>query len=149
MRCLLLTSVVMLAGLPATAGAQAPFDIPGAVVGVTHTPGQAPAKRTVYLNHVMLEELKKTNPEHYSQARKIMAAATKLCAPGAPQVWKTLNLPPVSCTGMALKTSFPPKRDISFQLGDTRYIALVTVRDAPAIPSPAGQYGSPQFYPLK
>ena len=38
-----------------------------------------------------------------------------------------------SCSGAFLRTSFPPKREISFQLDETLYVALVTITDAPAI----------------
>jgi hypothetical protein len=44
-----------------------------------------------------------------------------------------MNLPQGNCSGMLLKTSFPPKREIGFSIDDTWYIALVTVKDAPAL----------------
>jgi len=87
-------------------------------------------KHTVYLNNLVLEDLKKSNPRHYAQAQRVMAAAGALCAPGSMQAWKVMRMPPGRCTGAFLKTSNPPKREISFQLDDTLYIALVTLRDS-------------------
>jgi hypothetical protein len=158
MRCLLLTSVATLAGLAAVASAETPV-VPSVALtppgAITHVPGAklVPIKRTVYLDHVVLEELKKSNPEAYAQARRVMAEGSALCAPGAARLWQAMNIPQGNCQGMTLKTSYPPKREISFVLDDTMYIALVTVKDAPAPPmaipdkifpqgsdAPAGRY---------
>lgn len=87
-------------------------------------------KRTVYLNNLVLEDLKKSNPRHYAEARKVMAASDSLCAPGDVRVWKVMNLPPVHCQGEFLKTSYPPKRQVSFSIDDTTYILLVTIKEA-------------------
>jgi hypothetical protein len=37
----------------------------------------------------------------------------------------------ITCAGMLLRTSNPPKRQLSFRLDDTQYIALVAVTDDP------------------
>jgi hypothetical protein len=88
---------------------------------------------TVYLNsEADLNWLRATNPAHYARATQIMAAANKLCRPGAPEsLLVKSNANDVSCSTMLLKTSNPPKRQIDFRLDDTRYIALVTITDNP------------------
>jgi len=75
-------------------------------------------------------ELRATNPRHYQQALKIIAAANQLCRPHAGEVQHT-DAKDVSCTQMLLRTSNPPKRDLSFRLDNTTYIALVTLTDDP------------------
>jgi hypothetical protein len=116
--------------------------------GATATIAQSP-KRTVYLNKVVLEELKSSNPRHYEEATRVMAASDTLCAPGSLQSWKVMNLPPVHCTGDFLKTSPPPKRQISFDIDETRYIALVTLQDSRPEFRRADQDSGPVVTPLK
>jgi hypothetical protein len=106
-------------------------------------------QKTVYLNNVVLEELKQSNPRHYAEAQKIMAAASELCRPGAPQVFRVEKLPETRCSDAILKTSNPPKREISFRLDDTRYIALVTMKDAAPTFHPAGQDAPTGVLPAK
>jgi hypothetical protein len=139
MRCLLLTSVAVLAGLTAVATAETPVTPSPALpagVEVARVPDArlTPTKRTVYLNRVVLEELKKSNPGHYAQAQRVMAEASALCAPNGARLWQALDIPQGNCSNMTLKTSYPPKREITFVLDDTMYIALVTVKDAQAYP---------------
>jgi hypothetical protein len=107
------------------------------------------APKTVYLNNVVLEELKQSNPRHYAEAQKVMAAAAELCRPGAPQVLRIEKLPETKCSDAFLKTSYPPKREISFTLDDTRYIALVTMKDAAPTLHPAGQDAPTGVLPAK
>jgi len=124
MHCSLLACLLVVAGTSAAVADEAPKP--------TTTPEfrfHAP-EHTVYLNNLVLEELKKPNPRHYAEARRVMAAAGVLCAPGSMQAWKVMRMPPGRCTGAFLKTSDPPKREISFQLDDTLYIALVTLKDS-------------------
>jgi hypothetical protein len=115
MRCLLLSSALML------------------VAAVTVASAETPIKRTVYLDHLVLEELKTSNPERYAQVRNVMASASELCRPNAARQWQVANVSGVSCSSMLLKTSFPPKRSIGFQIEDTWYVANVIVRDLPAL----------------
>jgi hypothetical protein len=113
------------AALSVTAAAETP-PAPSAPTGLTF---KAPT-RTVHLNRLALEELRQSNPSHYAEAQRVMAAASTLCAPGALRAWETLRLPEATCKEAFLRTSNPPKREISFQLDETLYVALVTVRDA-------------------
>jgi hypothetical protein len=129
MRYLLLSSVLVLAAAATVASAETPA-----------------VKRTVCLDHLVLEELKTSNPERYAQVRKVMASASELCRPNAARQWQVANVSAASCSSMLLKTSFPPKRTVGFQIDDTWYVANVIVRDLPALRTglpdqliPAGQ----------
>ncbi len=85
----------------------------------------------VHLNGpVDLEQLRRSNPGHYRQALKIIDAANELCKPheGAVEYAKAKE---VSCSQMLLRTSNPAKRQISFRLDDTEYVALVAMTDDP------------------
>src|SRR5262249_34934345 len=113
-------SALLLAGVMTLASAETP---------------QAP-RRTVYLDHVALEEMKKSNPERYAQVRSVMATASELCGANAGKLWSAANVTSAGCSGVLLKMSFPPKREIGFQIDDTWYIALVTVKDKPALFNP-------------
>jgi hypothetical protein len=114
MRYLLLTSAVLLVGTATAALADAP-------------------KRTVYLDSVVLEEIKNSNPERYARIRDVMASASEMCKPNAARTWELASSQPADCSTLFLKTSYPPKRQISFSIDDTRYVTHVIVRDAPAL----------------
>jgi hypothetical protein len=72
-----------------------------------------------------LDRLRKTNPDHYARAMRLMTAANTLCKPGEPKLQNTDGRD-TSC-GMLLLTSNPPKRALSFTLDNTRYVAIVTI----------------------
>lgn len=79
-----------------------------------------------------LARLRATNPTHFALAQRIISAANQLCRPGPDEVLPArLHARDFSCARMLLKTSNPPKREITFRLDDTRYIALVVVTDDP------------------
>ena len=79
-----------------------------------------------------LAQLRATNPLHYARAQKILDAANELCRPTAGEVeYAWFNARDINCLRSFLRTSNPPKREISFRLDDTQYIALVTVTDDP------------------
>ena len=121
MRYLLLSfAAVLLTGIAGAAAA-------------TDAPRPTGIKRTVYLDHLALQEMKKSNPDRYAQVRKVMASASELCAPNAARQWSVANVSAASCSGAFLKMSFPPKREIGFQIDDTWYVALVTLYDKPAL----------------
>jgi hypothetical protein len=87
----------------------------------------------VYLDdEASLAQLRAVNPVHYARAQKIIDAANQLCRPTAGEVeYAKFDAKDISCLRSLLRTSNPPKRQISFRLDDTRYIALVTVTDDP------------------
>jgi hypothetical protein len=114
MRYLLLSSALLLAGGALAARAEEP-------------------KRTVYLDSVVLEEIKQSNPDRYAHIRGVMAQARQMCKPNAARTWALGNTPAGDCSSLVLKTSYPPKRQITFSIEDTLYIANVVVLDAPAL----------------
>ena len=91
------------------------------------------ATRTVYLDSVVLEQIKTSNPQRYARIRDVMASASEMCKPNAARSWQLTSVQPADCSKLLLKTSYPPKRQISFVLDNTIYIAHVVVRDAPAL----------------
>ena len=123
MRYLLLSSALLLAGIVTVASAAAPIT------------------RTVYLDSVVLEDLKKSNPDRYAQVQRVMASASEMCKPNAARTWAlanplanpSANAPSADCSALVLRTSYPPKRQITFVVDDTVYVANVIVRDAPAL----------------
>src|ERR1700730_80497 len=89
--------------------------------GVVHLDGPA-----------SLAALRATNPGHYARAQKILAAADHLCRPNAGEVdYAKFDAKNIACIRSLIKTSNPPKRESSFRLDDTQYIALVTLTDDP------------------
>ncbi len=89
--------------------------------------------QVVYLDGpAALDHLRVTHPAHYAKAQRLMADANKLCRPDGARLLPTyLDARDVSCEQMLLRTSNPPKRQITFRLDDVRYIALVAVTDDP------------------
>jgi hypothetical protein len=72
-----------------------------------------------------LEQLRKTNPDHYARAVRLMNRAGEFCNPGAPKL-QNADGRDISCA-MLLLTSNPPKRAFSFTLDHTHYVAIVTI----------------------
>jgi hypothetical protein len=97
-------------------------------------PKPAAPPSVVYLYGLnAMEQLKAANPDHYSRAERIIAAADELCKPGPEQVYYArFEAKEISCEAMMLKTSNPPKRQIGFTLDEIRYVALVTMTDTDA-----------------
>jgi hypothetical protein len=103
-------------------------------------PSGAPApasttSRIVYLDGpASLARLKETDPAHYPRVQQILAAADVLCAPGPATVHDAGRPSGARCEAMLLRTSYPPKRQISFTLDDTHYVALVVLtQDIPQL----------------
>ena len=107
------------------------------VASVATLPAQAdvvpPAAKTVYLYGAAdLAKLRAANPDHYARSQRIFALANRFCGPGPAHLQPVLTgVQDVTCAGNILRTSNPPKWQISFTLDDTRYIALVTVSGDP------------------
>ena len=87
----------------------------------------------VYLDGpASLAQLRTSNPIHYQRALKIIDAADELCRPKAGELeYAKFDAKNISCAWSLLMASNPPKRQLSFRLDDTQYIALVTVTDDP------------------
>jgi len=98
-----------------------------------HTATALPDKYVYLYGQSDLDRLRATNPGHYARAERIMAAANQLCRPKPGEVsYARFDARDISCSEMLVKTSNPPKRQISFTLDDTHYIALVVITDDPA-----------------
>lgn len=89
-----------------------------------------------------LAQLRKTNPDHYARAVRLISSANSLCKPGAPKLQNTklqsTDGRDISCE-LLLRTSNPPKRALSFKLDNTWYVAIVTITADPARPMRAAQ----------
>ena len=92
-----------------------------------------PGGGVVYLDGpAALAQLRAANPIHYQRALKIIDAANVLCRPKAGELEYTqVDAKNISCEQLLLRTSNPPKRQLSFRLDDTKYIALVAITDDP------------------
>jgi len=78
--------------------------------------------------------LRATNPDHYARAAHVMAAANFLCPPAAPKLQDAeLGRSDAACA-LLLRTSNPPKREITFRLDGIRYAALVAITADPPKP---------------
>lgn len=104
----------------------------GAVEQTAATVAPAPAWKWVWLNGTAdLEHLRETNLDHYLRARKILAAANELCAPGASRTYRArFDDADPRCEALMWMTSYPPKKLLSFHLDDIHYLALVSVTDS-------------------
>lgn len=98
-------------------------------------PGIRYISRIVHLNDVTLQHMAAENPDLYARVRRILASADFLCAPGPASVQQAqaLGIGHSQCDAL-LKTSLPPRRLFTFDLGTTHYIALVVLtQDKPRI----------------
>jgi hypothetical protein len=79
-----------------------------------------------------LDALARDNPRHYEQVVQVTRVASKVSCEtelGMMPVPTTANR--MECVAMAIMTSDPPKRRITFQIDHTRYGMVVTL-DTPA-----------------
>jgi len=109
----------------------AAFLCSASVCWADHAVEAAPAvKPPVHLNSAAdLAQLRKTNPDHYARAKRLLSSANSLCRPGEPKL-QNADGRAISCA-MRLLTSNPPKRALSFMLDGTRYVAIVTITADP------------------
>lgn len=91
-----------------------------------------PSRQTVYLQGPSdLARLREMNPAHYARAERVLADANRLCRPGPTQLQELVGAQDLKCADSLLRTSNPPKWEITFRLDDTRYVALVVITDDP------------------
>lgn len=123
----------MMRTAPLSAAVAAIWAVPalGSDVNVTVVP-----HRTVYLySSADLAQLRAANPDHYARAQQILAAANHLCRPGQEQIQHAdTDSREATCQANLVWTSNPPQSQVVFTLGDTRYVALVTLTDDPPRP---------------
>ena len=67
----------------------------------------------------------------------MLVAANRLCRPGPGALEEIAGVGDLRCAGSFLRTSNPPKWQITFRLDDTRYVALVVITDDPPRLTPA------------
>ena len=79
---------------------------------------------------VALQSLKESNPAHFAAIERILAALTSEPA-RAEGDWlqATFDAHDIDLTRMIVKTSYPPKQLLSFQLEQVRYTMYVVRRD--------------------
>lgn len=87
--------------------------------------------RTIDLNTPgILEALKEKNPAHYQAVEKILANVAHV-PDLAVKRWLQVEFNAKDAQyGYAILTSYPPKKDLSFRLDDTRYRARIVLVDA-------------------
>jgi hypothetical protein len=97
------------------------------------SPGARADDTVVYLDGpAALARLRAGNPVHYQRAVKIIDAANELCRPNIGAIeYAKFAAQNVACVQASFRTSNPPKRNLSFRLDNTQYLALVTVTDDP------------------
>jgi hypothetical protein len=91
-------------------------------------PAQSP--KTVYLyTAAAVDQLRFTDPRHYAGVQRVLASADRLCKAGQPKLQSLqLDVQAFGCSSLVF-TSYPPQRQISFRLDDTRFIAMVFLSD--------------------
>ena len=87
-----------------------------------------------------LDQVKRERPGHFEAISRVLRAAEHL--PCGQREIRTLearfDLRELACTTL-LMTSDPPKRRVSFALGDERYVAVVTMKDTRGRVLPANE----------
>ena len=82
-----------------------------------------------------LERLRETNPSHYAAIRQILAGLAE-----QPQrvegdwLQATFDARDIELSRLLLRTSYPPRQQLSFRLDDTRYTLHVVRSDLTATP---------------
>ena len=97
-------------------------------------PGQSVNTPAINLNSEgAMELLRRSDPQEYSRVAQFLEAAESMSCGGRElgAMQASMNVTALSC-GFMLKTSYPPKRVVSFNLGQRRYTKLVTLRTVSA-----------------
>ena len=130
----LLIGFALMCCLPTLASADDPLPyVAGPQVPCLHLPpnsiliGPIICKTVILRDEASLVQLKKTDPDDYAIATRVMLAASQLCTPGAPEA-KIVGLDDkyVTCSA-TLYPSNPPKREVWFKIGHTMYRMRVAV----------------------
>ncbi|HTY49194.1 MAG TPA: hypothetical protein VMB48_05850 [Steroidobacteraceae bacterium] len=83
----------------------------------------------VYLDEEVLQALRLKDPTRYASVHRVLTSASRVCSFGAPAVQSIADAHDVACQRSLWMTSLPPKRELHFVIGDTLYLAEVTVSD--------------------
>jgi hypothetical protein len=93
--------------------------------------------KTVYLDGAAdLDKLRVANPRHYARVERILANADQLCKAGKLKLL-AIDAQDMACYRSFIFTSYPPQRQLSFRIDDTRYIAMVFLQGAEGKLTPA------------
>ncbi len=84
-----------------------------------------------------LAEVRRENPEHYQAIKRILAEAPTR-RPETVAGWVRTAFDAEMSSVMRIKTSYPPKARLSFQLEHTRYEAVITLQNTEPYLTPAG-----------
>ncbi len=97
----------------------------GVVMAVTCSALAAtdPAKRIVNLDAPgALEAVERENPQHYAKIVEIIRVGQSEPCESLPKILKTrLDVPDAECKTQQVLTSHPPKRHMSFTIGEVGY----------------------------
>ena len=101
--------------------------------------------KTVFLGGTAdLDHLRVTNPRHYVRVERILARADQICSAGKPQLLALeFDAEDFACFRSFVYTSYPPQRQLSFRIDQTRYIAMVFLKEAEGKLTPAEQTSTP------
>ena len=79
----------------------------------------------------VLDQVKRERPAQFEAISQVLRAAERLpCREGELKALRTrFDVRDLACT-MLLMTSYPPQRRVTFALGEERYVAVVTMKDA-------------------
>jgi hypothetical protein len=117
----------------ATAMAAPPTGSASASEDDTTIPASRLAKQVYLTDARALDELRISNPGHYTRAKRILADADEICRPGKPRVVPLQSdAQDIACTRSLIFTSYPPQRQLRFRLDDTDYIAMVFLKETGA-----------------
>jgi hypothetical protein len=96
-------------------------------------------QKTVWLDEAdALARLQVANPRHYQIARQILASAERICKASKPELLAMkFAARDIACSQALWLTSNPPKHALHFQIEDTTYSVLVTVRNLAPKATPA------------
>jgi hypothetical protein len=132
--CLAATAAAIAASPRASSPTQAPAPAQAAQASplAKASPPAKPPAKFVHLDRATLEELRIINPRRYARVQRILASAEQLCKPGEPKVLR-LDAQNIRCEGSFIFTSYPPQRELMFQLDDTLYIAMVFLKLEPKL----------------
>jgi hypothetical protein len=84
-----------------------------------------------------LDTVARENPRHYRQILEITRVASEVSCETALKMLPVPAANRMECVALAIMTSDPPKRRVSFELDSIRYAMVVTLKTAPGRLLPA------------
>jgi hypothetical protein len=88
----------------------------------------------------MLDLIAKSDPDRYQRLVRVLRISERMpCQAQALELIATSQGAREAACGIALLTSHPAKRRLTFRLDDVRYVTVVTMRDSRAAATPAAR----------